>query len=220
MHAKQRKPQRRRAKQARAQATVSAILEAAAQVLGRDGYARASTNRIAERAGVSVGSVYEYFRDKDELIDALIQQQLDALLAQLVAKPLDPARPLEEVVRQLVFTAFHAQQRYGPELYRQLEHVPHAAFRRRLTRAKDQLKTFVRALLERHRDRLRVEDLDLAVFVVVNAAEGVGYNAGADVFNERLADEVSTLVVRYLIEGPPSAPGAASPRPRARSRRG
>ncbi len=52
---------RKQPKQARAVATVQAVLEAAAQVLIDAGYGSASTNVIAERAGVSVGSLYEYF---------------------------------------------------------------------------------------------------------------------------------------------------------------
>ena len=62
---------RRKANQERSRKTVNAILDGAAQVLLRDGYAHATTNRIAERAGVSVGSVYQYFDDKVEVFEAL-----------------------------------------------------------------------------------------------------------------------------------------------------
>ena len=51
---------RRKAKQERAQDTVAALVEASAQVLLRWGYARATTNRIAEKAGVSIGTVKSY----------------------------------------------------------------------------------------------------------------------------------------------------------------
>lgn len=203
--AKPRKVQRRRAKQPRAQTTVTAILDAAAQVLVRDGYVNASTNRIAERAGVSVGSVYEYFRNKEDLFDALIQRQAGDTLSRIVAEAPAPGQPLEETLRSLVFAALAAQREYGPELYRQLEHVPNAVFRRRLTEAKRTLRDLVKSLLEAHRDRLRVRDLDLAAFVAVNAAEGIGYNASAKMFDERLAEEVTALLVRYLLgTDPPS----------------
>ena len=52
---------RKRPKQARARSTVEAVLEAATQLLLRQGYDRSSTNQIAELAGVSIGSLYEYF---------------------------------------------------------------------------------------------------------------------------------------------------------------
>ena len=58
--------------QSRAKATWQIILKAAAQVLLRRGYEKATTDRIAERAGVSVGSVYEYFPNKEAIYAALI----------------------------------------------------------------------------------------------------------------------------------------------------
>ncbi len=62
---------RKRPRQQRSRATVEAICVAAARVLASDGYARASTNRIAEVAGVSVGSLYQYFPNKDALVLAV-----------------------------------------------------------------------------------------------------------------------------------------------------
>ena len=57
--------------QERSKVMVEAILEAASQVFAELGYARATTNKIAERAGVSVGSLYQYFPNKDSLIASL-----------------------------------------------------------------------------------------------------------------------------------------------------
>ncbi len=63
-------------KQARSGATVEAILEAAAQIFERHGYAAGTTNRIAERAGVSIGPLYQYFPNKDAILLALVHQHL------------------------------------------------------------------------------------------------------------------------------------------------
>jgi AcrR family transcriptional regulator len=62
---------RKRPQQARALATAEALLDATLQVLVRDGYSRLTTTRVAERAGVSVGSLYQYFPDKRSLVTAL-----------------------------------------------------------------------------------------------------------------------------------------------------
>ena len=59
---------RRRPRQARAQATVEAIVKATSRVLIEEGYDRASTNRIAHAAGVSIGSLYQYFPSKEALV--------------------------------------------------------------------------------------------------------------------------------------------------------
>ncbi len=82
---------RKRPTQRRSRETVDAILDGAAQVFERSGYAAGTTNRIAERAGVSVGSVYEYFPNKDAIVVALAERELDkereALLAILARPP-------------------------------------------------------------------------------------------------------------------------------------
>jgi AcrR family transcriptional regulator len=69
---------RRNPKQARAQATVNAVLEAAFQILEEDGEARLTTNLIAERAGVSIGTLYQYFEDREAILAAMGQRQAEA----------------------------------------------------------------------------------------------------------------------------------------------
>ncbi len=72
---------RKTPRQERARATVEFLLEAAAHVFGELGYARATTNKIADRAGVSIGSLYQYFPSKDALLVALAERHLDEGLA-------------------------------------------------------------------------------------------------------------------------------------------
>jgi AcrR family transcriptional regulator len=69
---------RRRPKQARSRATCEAIVEAAAQVLERRGADGFNTNAVAERAGVSIGTLYQYFADKQALLVAAVRRELEA----------------------------------------------------------------------------------------------------------------------------------------------
>ncbi len=62
--------------QARAKATVEAIVEATGEVFSREGFRKTTTARVAERAGVSVGSLYQYFPDKQALIGAFFERRL------------------------------------------------------------------------------------------------------------------------------------------------
>ena len=91
--------------QARAEHTVDAILEAAAQILQSDGEEKLNTNRIAARAGFSIGTLYQYFADKEAIIAALAERERDRMLATIV-KALNNIEPgdLENGVRGIVRT--------------------------------------------------------------------------------------------------------------------
>jgi AcrR family transcriptional regulator len=106
---------RRIPRQARAEETVSAILEGAAQVLEAGGLAAFTTNAVAERAGVSIGTLYQYFSDKGALLRALAEREMRLAIAG-VAKALrgEGEAPLEERVRatvRAIVHAFHGRQR-------------------------------------------------------------------------------------------------------------
>jgi AcrR family transcriptional regulator len=80
---------RRTPRQDRSRATIEYLLEAAAQVFGARGYA-ATTNEIAARAGVSIGTLYQYFADKDALLLALAERHLDHARQRLLAALQEP----------------------------------------------------------------------------------------------------------------------------------
>lgn len=93
--------------QARASQTVDAIIEAATQILQNDGEERLNTNRIAERAGVSIGSLYQYFADKEAIIEAIARRERNKIIATIVkslsvADPPDHASAVREIVRTLI----------------------------------------------------------------------------------------------------------------------
>jgi AcrR family transcriptional regulator len=77
----QAKTARRKPKQARAQGTIDAILEATAQIVERQGEAAFTTNHVAERAGVSIGSLYQYFPDKRAILREMAKRETNALRA-------------------------------------------------------------------------------------------------------------------------------------------
>jgi AcrR family transcriptional regulator len=193
------KSTRRRAKQARAQQTIAVVLEAAARILQREGYGRATTNRIAERAGVSVGTVYQYFADKEQIFDALIRREIEGLLMVLRGVTFDPDESVTDGLRRLLHLLVQARPD-APMLYRSLEQVPHALFRRRVAEARGTVIEWVREYLTSHASEIRVRDLDAAAFVLVAAAEGVAITASPEFYGERAADELTIVFTRYLTE--------------------
>jgi len=197
MKGKRSKGPRRKAKQERAQRTVEALLEAAARVLRQRGFAAATTNRIAEAAGVSVGTLYEYFANKEAIFDALIAGQIEAIVAAIRSEEFDPDATLGVELERILRVAMGAM-RHGPDFIRALEQVPGSALRQRLGDARAQVIAFLRQLLESHQTELRVNDLDLATFIVVSAAEGIAWNASDELFGDALVREISSLLVLYL----------------------
>ena len=112
----------REPQQQRSRSTVESILAAADVEIGRLGLAGTSTRVIARRAGVSVGALYRFFRDKDEIADALARQYLDDVTASYTAAVahVDATTDLGEVVRVIVQEAA-ALQLAHPGYYRLTE---------------------------------------------------------------------------------------------------
>ncbi|QWT21495.1 TetR family transcriptional regulator [Bacillus sp. NP157] len=93
---------RKQPKQARSTELVAAILEAAAQVLAKEGAARFTTARVAERAGVSVGSVYQYFPNKAAILFRLQSDEWRETSGMLTATLADDGTPPFDRLRRLV----------------------------------------------------------------------------------------------------------------------
>ena len=106
---------RRIPRQTRAEEPVAAIVEAAAQVLEVAGLVAFTTNAVAERAGVSIGTLYQYFADKQALLRALAEREIQrALVAIGTALRGDPQASGEQKVRAMVralVNAFSGRQR-------------------------------------------------------------------------------------------------------------
>lgn len=195
---------RKQPKQARARATVEALLEAAARVLVEEGHERTTTARIAEVAGVGIGSLYEYFPSKDALIAALVERHEQSMLEQLsrMAEELQ-GLSLEDGVRTYVaaMLAVHAR---GHALHQILtQQLAHLLGFEEIRKMQVRAEGVVRGYLQAHRARLRCESLDVAAFILVTAVESVTHAAILDrpemLRDPSFAEEVSQLVLRYLL---------------------
>lgn len=112
---------RKRPRQARSVATFEAILEAAARILESLGFAGFNTNAVAELAGVSIGSLYQYFPSKEALIVELIRRERVELSNRIVeAIQQSDATDLKEKLK-LIIQAAVQHQLSRPQLARTLE---------------------------------------------------------------------------------------------------
>lgn len=198
---------RRRPRQARSRATTDAILAAAARVLAARGYAATTTNHVAAEAGVSIGSLYEYYPSKDALVVALLEAHIaEATTVLEQASAAVASRPdasLEWMIGIFVaaMVALHARE---PGLHRVLfEEAPlPPRVRRTLADVEAATVAHTTELLRRH-PAVRVADPALAAALVVRTVEALTHHhvlldpkrAGDDA---RWAREVTALVTRYL----------------------
>jgi AcrR family transcriptional regulator len=194
---------RRRPRQARAQATVEAIVRATARVLVEEGYDRASTNRIAQAAGVSIGSLYQYFPSKEALVAALVESHVERMrdsLSQTLAA--EPPASLADRARALVLGMMSAY-RVDPQLHHVLcQEVPKVGELQKVYGFEQHLAVICRQHLFSPNDRIRLTDVDRAVFLLVNAVPSViraAIQADPQAHDDgRLADELTDMIVRYL----------------------
>ena len=197
---------RKLASQERSLLTVDALLEATARVLMKEGYDRASTNKIAAVAGVSIGSLYQYFPSKEALVAAVIDRHVHEMF-QVVRDALVKVatRPIEVAARELVSVMIDAH-RVNPKLHGVLaEQVPRTGRLENIESINREAYALVRAYLEAHRDELDIPDPDVAAFICVTAVEALTHAAVVrrpesltDEKAARLVDDVTRLVVRYL----------------------
>src|SRR6186713_1220136 len=140
---------RKNASQARSRATVDALVEATARILVKEGFEKASTNRIAEIAGVSVGSLYQYFPSKEALVAAVIDRHNGDLM-EVVRDTLTDVMslPLEKAVRRIVSVAI-AAHRVDPRLHKVVaEQIPRSGRLENVEAFNRQYFGFFRSYLE------------------------------------------------------------------------
>ncbi|MGS0896933.1 TetR/AcrR family transcriptional regulator [Burkholderia stagnalis] len=197
---------RKHASQPRSRATVDALVEATARILVKEGFDKASTNRIAEKAGVSIGSLYQYFPGKEALVAAVIERHQRELadVVQRALAELD-ALPVAAAVRRLVAAAL-AAHRVDPKLHAVLsEQIPRTGRLDNVEFFNRDFYALFAAWLDTRRDACRALDPAMAAFVCVTTIEALTHTAvlrhagdfSDDAF-ETLVDEATRLVVGYL----------------------
>lgn len=201
--AKKRPTPRKEPSQDRSRATVDTIIDAAARILVKDGYDAFTTNRVAEKAGVSIGSLYQYFPNKEALLSELMRRHTEELekgVEEMVERA--KSAPLADVVRAAIDHNVRLHL-VNPALHRKLsDEVPslgpldwEAAFAERTIKR-------VRQVLEACRDEIVVEDLDLAVYILTHTVEALIHNSVTerpdDLKSGKLTDEVTRMLLSYL----------------------
>ncbi|HEY6879993.1 MAG TPA: TetR/AcrR family transcriptional regulator [Polyangiales bacterium] len=200
-------------RQARSKATVETILQGAIRVLIKKGYEGTTTTAIAERAGVSVGSVYQYFPNKESIVARLVERHAHDIVAciEAAAEQVADARP-EEALRAMIRAAIEAH-RIHPALHKVLsEQVPRVGRMKTAMDTSKRITAIVAAYLVRHRHLLGHRDPQRTAFVIETVVEALTHRAVIE-RPEELDDgvieaEAMELVMSYAFapQRPPRAP--------------
>jgi AcrR family transcriptional regulator len=198
---------RKRPRQSRSQMTVEDIMEAAAQLLVADERDALTTTRVAERAGVSVGTLYQYFSDLEELLAKLVEVHLarerDALEAVLQDAP---SLSTAELVDRLVdaFTGVFAMHpKLSAALYDELRR---ASWGPTLDESGRDTASVVAQELQDRAGEIAPSDPALAAFVLVSSIDALVQRAAAqrpeELQSGAVAREAKQMARRYLLADP------------------
>ena len=191
---------------------VEAILVAAARVFVKEGYAKATTNRIAAAAGVSVGSLYQYFPSKDAIAVELLRRYRESLVTRVASRLVTATRAtFSEVVRDLLYDLLRGDG-LDPNLHRVLiEQVLRTSARREMIGFEERLEEVLASALRSA--EVNLPDPELSAFVLVRVVLAVVQGVVVDrprYKTRAMAAELTRLIARYVgaqpVQGGESAP--------------
>ena len=194
---------RKRPRQERSKATVDTILAATARVLVKKGFDVLTTNAVADAAGVSIGSLYQYFPSKEALVAALIEQHIEEMNSEILNELTRVAQlPMSQAVRGVIELTIKAHA-VNPELHKILtEQVPRVGRLARLIEADNISRRMVAGILAARKDELAIVDVDTAAFLLCTSIEAIVHRAALlapeRLRDPRLIDEATAMVTRYL----------------------
>ena len=197
---------RKQPRQARSKATVDAILDAAARVLVEDGYDKLTTNRIAKIAGVSIGSLYQYFPNKQAVALAVADRhahEMITLLGQTLTELSDASIPV--AVRTYVKTMIdiHAKE---PELHQALVQLVLQVGLDKFEQTDQLAVDLISTYLAQHCDEVLPNDPKTAAWVLMTSVEALTHMFALKqpdfITQDALADEITAIVLRYLYGQP------------------
>jgi AcrR family transcriptional regulator len=196
---------RKSASQERSRLMVETLLDATARVLTQEGYDRASTNRVATVAGVSIGSLYQYFPNKEALVAALVSRhvrEMMDLIREAIAEV--ASQDLESSMRRLVGAMIEAH-RVDPALHRVFdEQIPRMGDLIEIEAIEREGFQLVRGYLEEHSDEIAVRNLDMATTICMTTIEALTHEVvtrhrdPTDAWTADFTEEVTRLIVGYL----------------------
>jgi AcrR family transcriptional regulator len=189
--------------QGRAEATVEAILSAAAHILAGEGWETVNTNRVAAEAGVSIGSLYQYFPGRDAILSELGRRHAFKIIG-VTRDALERTKnqPLIDAVREAIRAAIRLHEA-DPALHRAIEdETPRLGPLDWREAVYAEIQRILCDMFFQRRDELGVEDVEFAAFLATTIVESVVHAAMIsrpdELRNGRVEDELTRIVGTIL----------------------
>lgn len=194
---------RRRPTQKRAREKYKSILRACGEVLREEGFERTTTAKVAARAGVGKGALYQYFANREELVTALVESQFDRVLTRTIDakqargddRPLETARALLQMNVE-----FWLENRKLLNVI--LNEVPGVFDLPGIRRLEERLTHFTNSLVAVDPAVDRPAEIDRKLYVLRNAIAGFVLRLALvepiDATVEEITDELMTMLQGYL----------------------
>jgi AcrR family transcriptional regulator len=194
---------RRKPVQERSRAMVERILDAAVRVLSTAGYGQMSTNRVAAEAGVSVGSLYRYFADKDEIFAELRARTTDEIMRDLTDTVTRAAgQPPRIGVRAVVAALVASLQRHEAVIRALVNEVPMGTQSNVLPDIERSLAQLTRLYAAQHAPGIPPAELDariyLAMGITLNSCLRIALEKPAELDEDHLVDMVAAMLALGL----------------------
>lgn len=194
---------RKQPRQQRARVTVDSILEAAKTIIHKEGYERATTNHIADVAGVSIGSLYQYFPSKEAIVAALVEKAVVNAAESLREKLLEcMSLPLDDSIPQLVGLVLETRKQNAFVFLRLPREVPKLGNIYQQVTTEKFLYTTIHSYYLQHRSEIKVQNLETAMFVtehlVIGSINAYIEDNAPKLSDAELVEHLSRAVINYL----------------------
>lgn len=195
---------RKNPKQERSKETVDAIFGAVTHILNKDGADHLNTNKIAEVAGVSVGSLYQYFKNKESIYEGILLKLIENNLKNLEKTILD-MKPTDRNIRQIVdliirsqYESFLKMDKVSTVL---LEYAPKVLPPSHFQKVDEKMIKFLIEQVDRHEMKIRPTDRETAFFVCSQAVRStmlMTFIGRKDQEREKAINELIDMLATYL----------------------
>lgn len=195
---------RKKPSQERSRSSVEAIYQAVTRILAKDGAIGLTTNKIAETAGISVGSLYQYFRNKESILNAILLEYLEKNLDDFerLIKELKPAEmSMGGVIRIVVQTQHDGLVKMGRLSSLLFQYAPQILPASHFRKADERIVNFLLQKMKEYDLKIGPENPELAFFVCSQSVRSVMYMNflhRKPEERQRITDELTDMLTVYL----------------------